>query len=188
MTDSPSVTWPSPARTTLPPRRTDKTVVERISRFLGMSAILDYSSVSKRNPNRRFTLVNADFWKSAARLAGTVNANGDFMSWDSVQYKHQELTQIILGVFYEVYNELGHGFLESVYQEAMLIALRQKGGRGEAQGPLPVRFRGERIGDFRADLIVGNAVIVELRAGRGLYPIHDAQLVHSLREPSLEPG
>jgi hypothetical protein len=74
MTDSPSVTWPSPASTTLPPRRTDKTVVERISRFLDMGAILDYSSVSKRNPNRRFTLMNADFWKSAARLAGTVNA------------------------------------------------------------------------------------------------------------------
>jgi GxxExxY protein len=110
------------------------------------------------------------------------------MTWDSVQYKHQELTQIILGVFYEVYNELGHGFLESVYQEAMLVALRQKGAMVEGQSPLPVWFRGERIGDFRADLIVGNAVIVELKAGRDLDPVHDAQLLNYLRASELEVG
>ena len=110
------------------------------------------------------------------------------MTWDSVQYKHQELTQTILGVFYEVYNELGHGFLESIYQEAMLVALKQKGAMVEGQRPLPVWFRGERIGDFRADLIVGNAVIVELKAGRDLEPVHDAQLLNYLRASELEVG
>jgi GxxExxY protein len=110
------------------------------------------------------------------------------MTWDPVHYKHQELTQLILGVFYEVYNELGHGFLESVYQEAMLVALRQTGAMVEGQSPLPVWFRGERIGDFRADLIVGNAVIVELKAGRDLEPVHHAQLLNYLRASELEVG
>jgi len=112
------------------------------------------------------------------------------MTWDSAQYKHQELTQTILGLFYEVYNELGHGFLESVYQEATLVALRQKGAQGamvEGQSPLPVLFRGERSGDLRADLLVGNAVIVELKAGRDLEPIHDTQLNYR-RASELEVG
>src|SRR5260370_3374545 len=110
------------------------------------------------------------------------------MTWDPANYKHQELTQVILGVFFEVYNERGCGFLESVYQEAMLVALRQKGAMVEGRSPLPVWFRGERIGDFRADLIVGNAVIVELKAGRDLEPVHDAQLLNYLRPCDLEVG
>jgi len=77
---------------------------------------------------------------------------------------------------------------ESVYQEAMLVALRQKGAMVEGQSPLPVWFRGERIGDFRADLIVGNAVIVELKASRDLEPVHDAQLLNYLRASELEVG
>src|SRR5260370_6889967 len=108
------------------------------------------------------------------------------MTWDPANYKHQELTQVILGVFFEVYNERGCGFLESVYQEAMLVALRHKGAMVEGQCPLPVWFRGERIGDFRADLIVGNAVIVELKAGRDLEPVHDAQLLNYLRACELQ--
>jgi GxxExxY protein len=110
------------------------------------------------------------------------------MAWDPENYKHQELTQVIIQVFYEVYNELGHGFLESVYQEAMLIALRQKGMTVEAQRPLPVWFRGGKIGDFRPDLIVGDAVVVELKAARALEPVHEAQLLNYLRASELEVG
>jgi GxxExxY protein len=109
------------------------------------------------------------------------------MTWDPVTYKHQELTQPILGVFYEVYNELGHGFLESLYHQAMLVALRQKGAMVEGLSPLP-GLRGERIGDFRADLVLGNAAIVELKAGRDLEPVHDAQLLNYLRVSELEVG
>ena len=110
------------------------------------------------------------------------------MGWDPENYKHQELTQVIIQVFYEVYNELGHGFLESVYQEAMLMALRQKGMTVEAERPLPVWFRGGRIGDFRPDLIVGDAVVVELKAARALEPVHEAQLLNYLRASELEVG
>src|ERR1700722_17746962 len=107
------------------------------------------------------------------------------MDWDPTEYKHQELTQAIIQVFFEVYNELGYGFLESVYQEAMLVVLREKGMTVEAQRSLPVWFRGENIGDFRPDLIVGNAVVAELKAARVLEPIHEAQLLNYLRASEL---
>lgn len=110
------------------------------------------------------------------------------MMWDPDSYKHQELTQAIIQVFYEVYNELGHGFLESVYQEAMLLALRQKLINVEAQLPLPVWFRGEKIGDFRADLVVNGDVIVELKATRMMETAHEAQLLNDLRASSIEVG
>ena len=86
------------------------------------------------------------------------------MHWDPAEYKHQELTERIIQVFYEVYNELGHGFLESVYEQAMAKVLKEKGIEVERQSPLPVWFRREQIGDFRADLIVADSVIVELKA------------------------
>jgi GxxExxY protein len=111
-----------------------------------------------------------------------------FMDWDPKEYKHQELTQAIIQVFYEVYNELGHGFLESVYEEAMAIALLQKGLAVSSRNPLPVWFRGQQVGDFRADLVVGNAVIVELKAGRALEPAHEAQLLNYLKASTIELG
>jgi GxxExxY protein len=114
--------------------------------------------------------------------------SGGFMSWDPEKYKHQELTEVIIGAFYEVYNELGYGFLESVYQEAMLIVLREKGMTVEAQRPLPVWFRGGKIGDFRPDLIVGNLVVAELKAARALEPFHEAQLLNYLRASDIEVG
>ncbi len=110
------------------------------------------------------------------------------MHWDPVNYKHQELTEVIIQAFYEVYNELGHGFLESVYEEAMNRVLREKAVDIQRQSPLPVWFRGEQIGDFRADLIVANTVIVELKAARALEPAHEAQLLNYLRASDLEVG
>ena len=110
------------------------------------------------------------------------------MTWDPESYKHQELTEVIIGAFYEVYNELGYGFLESVYQEAMLIVLRAKAVTVEVQRPLPVWFRGGKIGDFRPDLIVSNLVVAELKACRTLEPFHEAQLLNYLRASDIEVG
>jgi PD-(D/E)XK nuclease superfamily protein len=76
------------------------------------------------------------------------------MNADARRYNHQETTQKIVGVFFDVYNELGHGFLESVYREAMTIALRSEGLQVEKEFPLAARFRGQLIGDFKADLVV----------------------------------
>jgi GxxExxY protein len=98
------------------------------------------------------------------------------MNADERRYKHDETTQKIIGVFFDVYNELGHGFLESVYREAMTIALRYEGLQVEKEFPLAVRFRGQLIGDFKADLVVKGSVIVELKAVRSLGPAHEAQV------------
>jgi GxxExxY protein len=78
--------------------------------------------------------------------------------------KHAELTQKIIRSFYDVYNELGHGFLESVYEDALLIALREAGLEVEHQIPIPVWFRGHCIGDFKADIVVSKTVVLELKS------------------------
>jgi GxxExxY protein len=80
--------------------------------------------------------------------------------------KHAALTERVIGVFYEVYNELGFGFLESVYREAMRIALTQVGLQVKTEVPVPVSFRGVVVGIFRADLIVNDCLLVELKAYR----------------------
>ena len=73
--------------------------------------------------------------------------------------KHSEVTDAILSVFYEVYNELGDGFLESIYRNGMSLALTQRGFNVAAEVPIPVYFRKSKVGDFRADLIVNNLVL-----------------------------
>ena len=101
---------------------------------------------------------------------------------------HRELTDTIIGVFYDVYNELGFGFLESVYEEAMLIALSEKGLDVRQQVAVPVWFRGRKIGIYEADLIVERSVIIELKAVRQLAEAHLAQLMHYLRATKIEVG
>jgi GxxExxY protein len=110
------------------------------------------------------------------------------MHWDPANYKHQDLTEAIIRAFYEVYNELGHGFLESVYEEALFRVLQESQVTIQRQCPLPVWFRGVQIGDFRADLIVGDNVIVELKAVKALELFHEAQLLNYLRASDLEVG
>jgi GxxExxY protein len=110
------------------------------------------------------------------------------MSTDVNGLKHQELTRRIIGVFYEVYNELGPGFLESVYAEALALALRQAGLIVEREMPLAVHFRGNLVGQFRADLIVGGAVLVEAKACPGLHARHQAQVLNYLRATVVEVG
>ena len=101
---------------------------------------------------------------------------------------HRELTDKIICVFYEVYNELCFGFLESVYEDAMVIALEEKGLKVERQVPIPVWFRGLSLGKFEADLIVERAVIIELKAVSQLVEAHVAQLIHYLRATEIEVG
>lgn len=101
---------------------------------------------------------------------------------------HKELTQRVIGVFYDVYNELGCGFLESVYEESMAVAMRQAGLNVQTQFPVNVWFRGSVVGEFRADLLVENSVFVELKAARCLDPAHEAQLLNYLRATEIEVG
>jgi GxxExxY protein len=97
-------------------------------------------------------------------------------------------TEAVLGAFYRVYNELGTGFLESVYEAAMMVVLDSMGMRAERQAPVSVYFRGTIIGSFKIDLLVESRIAVELKASRALNPAHEAQLLNYLRASDLEVG
>jgi len=91
--------------------------------------------------------------------------------------KHRELTEKIIGTFYDGYNVLGHGFLEVIYERALAIALSGSGMKVEGQVPVPVWFRGIQIGDFRADMMV-DGVLIELKAARTIDQAHEKQLLN----------
>jgi GxxExxY protein len=103
-------------------------------------------------------------------------------------FKHQEITEKIIKGFYEVYNELGPGFLESVYEEALYIVLKGYGLQVEKQKEVSVYFRGYEVGVFRADLVVDECVIVEIKAVSILHPKHQAQTINYLKATRLEVG
>ena len=107
---------------------------------------------------------------------------------DEHRYLHSDLTDKIIAVFYDVYNELGHGFLESVYSEAMARALRATGLPVQREALLSIFFRGEPLAQFRADLIVNNLVMLELKAAKSMEPAFEAQLLNYLRATNIEVG
>jgi GxxExxY protein len=101
---------------------------------------------------------------------------------------YEEITSKILSASFEVINELGAGFVELVYQNALVIVLKQMGLKVETQLPLSVNFRGETVGQFYADLLVEGKVIVELKAVSALIPEHQAQLINYLKATGIEVG
>ena len=103
-------------------------------------------------------------------------------------YKHSELTGQIIKAFYTVYNKLGVGFLEKVYEKAMLIELKKLGLECYSQFPIKVYYDNKCIGDYYADIIVENKVIVELKAVKEAQKIHEVQLVNYLKATKLEIG
>jgi GxxExxY protein len=94
--------------------------------------------------------------------------------------QYEALTKEIIGAAYAVYNEMGFGFLESVYESCMLVELSSRGLFAEVQKPIEVLYRGQPIGYFVADLIVDDIVIVELKSVRELIEAHEVQLVNYL--------
>jgi GxxExxY protein len=102
--------------------------------------------------------------------------------------KHSELTGLILKSFFEVFDVLGYGFLESVYHQAMFIQLREMGLRVESQFGIDVLYKTNPIGRFYADFVVEDLVIVELKAVSDIIPAHKAQLLNYLRASDFEVG
>ena len=102
--------------------------------------------------------------------------------------KHQELTRAIIGCAMEVINGLGSGFLESVYEKALLLALRQKGLSVRSQHPIKVMFRNECVGDFFTDLLVEDKILIELKAVKAIAPEHQAQIINYLNATGIEVG
>ncbi len=103
-------------------------------------------------------------------------------------FKHTGLTEAVIKAFYMVYNNLGYGFLEKVYRNAMVIELRRMGLNVVSEAPITVYYEGEVVGEYFADLLVDDAVIVELKAVERLSPEHEAQLLNYLKATPYEVG
>jgi GxxExxY protein len=101
---------------------------------------------------------------------------------------HADITEKILEAAFEVSKELGSGFLESIYKNAIVLALRSKGMKVEIEKPISVLFRGQSVGQFYADLFVDGKVIVELKAVSVLMPEHSAQTINYLKATGIEVG
>jgi len=103
-------------------------------------------------------------------------------------YKHSEITEQIIAAFYAVYNTLGYGFLEKVFENALVIELRRRGLRVVQQMPITVYYTGEVVGEYFADLLVADLVIVEIKAVKALLVEHEAQLLNYLKATPYEVG
>jgi GxxExxY protein len=102
--------------------------------------------------------------------------------------KCEDITRRIIGCVYQVYNHMGFGFLESVYEKCLVIELRKAGLKVETQKPIPVTYEGHSVGDFTADLIVEDLVIVELKSVQRLIRAQEVQLVNYLMATGLPVG
>ena len=100
----------------------------------------------------------------------------------------EDVTSKILEASFEVSNELGAGFLESVYEKALVIALQDKGLDVQTQVPLGVIFREQPVGEFFADIIINGEIILELKAVKALLPEHQAQLINYLKATERKVG
>ena len=102
--------------------------------------------------------------------------------------KYQELTHQVIDAAYSVHKILGYGFLEKVYQNALMIELRKRGIRAESERPLKIQYESEIVGDYVCDIVVEDKVILELKAVKEINEIHEVQLVNYLKGTGIEVG
>ena len=105
-----------------------------------------------------------------------------------MDFKHTDITDLIIKAFYTVYNTLGYGFLEKVYRNALAIELRKLRLKVIQEARIAVYYDGEKVGEYFADLLVADAVIVELKAVKRLLEEHEAQLLNYLKATPYEVG
>jgi len=101
---------------------------------------------------------------------------------------HNQLSDEIIKTFFDVYNELGYGFLEKVYQNSLYIELKTRGFKVDAQRRINVYYKGKVVGEYYADLIVNDLIILELKAAEVLVKEHEWQLLNYLRGTGIEVG
>ena len=101
---------------------------------------------------------------------------------------HKDITEEIISAYYYVYNELGYGFLEKVYENAMLIELKSRGLKVESQKTIKVYFNETIVGDYFADIVVEDKIILELKSCESLSPEHEVQLFNYLKATNIEVG
>ncbi|WP_246525111.1 GxxExxY protein [Geomobilimonas luticola] len=106
----------------------------------------------------------------------------------NMEFKHTDITERVIKAVYTVFASLGSGFLEKVYENALMLELAQEGLLAQQQVPLSVRYRNQIVGEFFVDILVNDTVILELKAIEALQPIHEVQLVNYLKATDLEVG
>ncbi len=100
----------------------------------------------------------------------------------------EQLSNRVIGAFYAVYHQLGYGFLEKVYENALLWELRKKGMKAIQQKRIDVYYDGQRVGEYFADIVVEDSLVLELKAADGIAPEHEAQLINYLKASNIELG
>jgi len=101
---------------------------------------------------------------------------------------HEDLTDSIIKTFFDVYNELGYGFLEKVYQNSLFIELKNRGFKVEAQKQIKVYYKNVAVGQYYADLVVNDLIILELKAAEGIIKEFEFQLINYLKATEIEVG
>ena len=110
------------------------------------------------------------------------------MDTDFHDLRDKELTENIIKIFYKVYNKLGYGFLEKVYENAMMIEFKKESIPAVSQSVIKVFYENQNIGEYFADILVDDKVIVEIKAARSLGPENEAQLLNYLKATDIEVG
>ncbi|MCR4342877.1 MAG: GxxExxY protein, partial [Patescibacteria group bacterium] len=110
------------------------------------------------------------------------------MNADFQDYKYTELTEKIINVFYKVYNKLGYGFLEKVYENALVFELKKLNLQVVPQKPIKVIYENVIIGEYFADILVEDKVIIEIKAAKTIANEHEAQLLNYLKAMDIEVG
>jgi GxxExxY protein len=105
-----------------------------------------------------------------------------------MELEHKDITEQIIGASFEVFRELGYGFLERVYQRAMKVELELRGLKAEIETDIQVRYKGQIVGDYRADILVNGCVLVELKASPNLDSRDEAQLLNELKATGIKVG
>jgi len=106
----------------------------------------------------------------------------------SKELKHKELSERIIAAAYNVHNELGYGFLEKVYRNAIVIELEEAKIKCVVEVPLKVSYHNRTVGDYFADIVVDDKIIVEVKAVSKLEPVHEVQLVNYLKATGINVG
>ncbi len=102
--------------------------------------------------------------------------------------KHKEVSEKIIKIFYRVYNKLGYGFLEKIYEKAMMIEFKKQDIPAASQSPITVLYDNTLVGEYFADILVDNKVIVEIKATKAISIEHEAQLLNYLKATDIEVG
>jgi GxxExxY protein len=140
----------------------------------------DKNNNKKSKPGKRSVEIGANL--------RSISKNWKQIQTDFQDSKHKTLTAAIISIFYKVYNKLGYGFLEKVYENAMMFEFKKAEIPAVSQSPIKVLYEEEVLGEYFADILVDDKVIVEIKAAKSLTPDHKAQLLNYLKATDKEVG